>query len=124
MNTFSTNSRSRLDTCHPDLQLLFEVVLQKHDCSVVSGYRDKEEQNALVKAGKSQLLYPMSNHNESPSNAVDVYPYLPSTDIWADNIHFFRFAAIVFEAASELDIKVRWGGNWRTFVDLPHWEIA
>ena len=140
MNQYSQSSRSRLDTCHPDLQRLFEAVLQECDHTIISGYRGEEEQNQLFSQGLSQLKYPQSKHNTTilnsetgtyfpESRAVDVLPYCQNTkrmingDQPEDILKILGFAAKVFQKACELRIGVRWGGNWRNFKDYPHWEL-
>jgi peptidoglycan L-alanyl-D-glutamate endopeptidase CwlK len=27
------------------------------------------------------------------------------------------------QAAKELDVKLTWGGDWKSFVDMPHYQI-
>lgn len=123
-NHWSKSSRSRLGTCHPDLQKLFEAVLQKQDCSILCGHRGKDEQVQLYAEGKSQLLYPHSKHNQEPSLAVDAGPWINGRlTPWNDTEKWLTFAAIVFETAIELGIRVRWGGNWKSFKDMLHWEL-
>lgn len=140
MSVYSSNSRARLDTCHPNLQRLFESLLEECDHTIISGYRDKEEQNQLVADGKSQLKWPNSKHNTQildrttgkylgESRAVDVLPYCNKTkrmingDEPGDTVRILRFATRVFQKAAELKIGIRWGGNWTTLKDYPHWEL-
>lgn len=124
MASFSKTSTARLATCHPKLFLLFSEVVKGFDCSIVSGHRGEDEQNTLVDQRRSQLRFPESKHNNLPSLAVDAAPYIPGIGIpWDDHFVFLEFAAYVFEKAAELGIKVRWGGNWKSFKDRPHWEL-
>jgi len=53
--SYSPTSRSRLDTCHPDLVRLFEAVLKKADHTVLEGLRSDEQQFELYRQGKSTL---------------------------------------------------------------------
>ena len=75
MNTFSENSKQRLETCHRDLRTLFGNVIQDFDCTIVCGHRDKPEQDKAFAEGKSKLQYPNSKHNSNPSMAVLSIPY-------------------------------------------------
>ena len=75
MPSFGTKSRERLETCHPDLQTLFNAVIEEVDCSVICGYRNKADQDKAVASGNSKAEYPKGKHNSNPSTAVDVYPY-------------------------------------------------
>ena len=66
--------------------------------------------------------------------AVDVVPYFKSKPNirWNDKNKFYEFAGFVQGIASQLDIDIRWGGNWdsddelndQTFFDLPHFELT
>lgn len=130
MNRFSLRSRTRLNTCHPDLVRLFETVLQKQDCMVLEGVRTPERQEALLRAGRSRTRN--SRHLPGPdglSRAADVVPY-PIPD-WSDTAAFVAFGVLVVETARELGIPLRWGGDWdgdgdrsdQTFDDLVHFEL-
>lgn len=123
---FSKTSRSRLETCHDELQRLFNEVIKHKDCSILEGARSDERQAELYFQGKSQLdgVFKKSNHqvtkDKPKSFAVDVMPYPID---WGDLKGHAEFAAFVFEAAVKLDIKIKWGGNWKKFKDNPHWEL-
>ena len=118
MNVFSSSSEDKLATCHPDLIRLFNAVLKDEDCTIIEGHRSMERQKQLFRDGKSKTL--ASNHLSVPSNAVDVMPYPID---WEDALGQHKFATIVYRKAIELNIKVRWGGNFKSFYDAPHWEI-
>lgn len=129
MNSFSGKSQERLSTCHPDLQKLFNEVIKHYDCTVVCGHRGKDEQDEAVRTGQSKLAWPHSKHNSLPSKAVDVVPFPVD---WKDLNRFFFFAGIVFTVAKQMNIKVRWGGDFNSdfnfkndrFIDMPHWELV
>ena len=77
-----------------------------------------ERQEELFKTGKTKTLG--SKHLYSPSRAVDVMPYPID---WDDRLGQHEFATKVYQKAIELGIKVKWGGNFKTFYDAPHWEL-
>lgn len=128
MAKLSETSNKRLQTCHPDLQKLFNEVIKHYDCTVICGVRGKEEQDEAVRLGKSKLTFPNSKHNSSPSMAVDVVPFPID---WNDATRFYHFAGFVKAIAISLGIKIRWGGDWNgdhefkneKFKDLPHFEL-
>jgi peptidoglycan L-alanyl-D-glutamate endopeptidase CwlK len=128
MPHFSQRSYERLKTCHPDLIRLFETVVRGFDCTVLEGHRGEQAQNDAYDKGYSKLRYPDSKHNKTPSLAVDVAPYPVD---WNDRERFYFFAGYVKGVAEELDITIRWGGDWdsdthvhdQTFFDLPHFEL-
>ena len=141
MNKWSRKSQKRLETCHPDLQRVFDVVLQIMDCSIECGYRGYEAQHRAFLDGFSKVDYPDGKHNGVPSDAADVKPYVPEVKIDGNNPkhlkYFYHFAGIVLGVAEmmyhdgEITHRLRWGGDWdmddnmddQTFNDLYHYEL-
>lgn len=129
MPAYSTSSKKKLAQCHPLLQQVFKRVLETIDHTIVCGSRSKTEQNKLFAEGKTQLQYPNGKHNALPSLAVDVAPYPID---WNDRERFTLFAGFVLGTASEMGIKLRWGGDWdkdfqtkdNNFDDLVHFELV
>ena len=136
MNKWSHSSIKKLETCHPDLQTLFNEVLSIHDCTIVYGRRSKSEQDRMYQEGKSKLQYPRSKHNDNPSSAADVIPFVNGSGSW-DRERIILFGGIVLAVADRLyneglmTHKIRWGGNWSTnpskdfakFFDGAHFEL-
>jgi len=125
---YSYKSKKALASAHNDLQLLFNEVIKVIDCTIIFGHRTEEEQNEMVRKGYSKLTYPKSMHNKSPALAVDAVPY---PIFWEKRERFVYFAGIVKGIASQLNINIRWGGDWdsdndlldQTWMDLPHFEL-
>lgn len=134
MPEFSPASRRKLNSCHPDLQRLFNRVIQYRDCTIICGYRTEEEQNEAYRTGNSQLKFPESMHNLDPSAAVDVMPYFDTTPHirWDDIESTYNFIGFVQGIAEELGIEIRSGSDWdmddnfhdQSFMDLPHYELV
>lgn len=120
MPKFSPRSESRLNSCHEDLQRLFYEVIKEFDCSILCGYRDSRAQHEAYIKGYSRVDYPDSKHNKFPSRAVDVAPYPID---WNDLEAFNKLAQVVKQKAQELGIEVKWGAEFKTFEDYPHWEL-
>lgn len=126
MPSFSKRSAARLATCHPDLQRLFNEIIKTRDCTIICGARTLEEQQAAFKGGFSKIdgINRKSKHQiskEQPlSLAVDVLPFPID---WNDRAGHDNFARAVKATAEHLKIKVRWGGDFKSFRDAPHWEI-
>ncbi len=123
MNRWSSRSKRNLESCDTDLQVLFERVLRRMDCSVICGHRKEYEQNILYPR-YTQLRFPNSMHNRIPALAVDVIPYVKGVDIYKRPGLFYKLACIVFEEAMLMGLNVAWGGNWTSPVDMAHWELA
>ena len=125
---FGARSLKNLSEAHPDLQILFNAVIKYYDCSVIEGFRPREEQDKAYHSGRSKLKFPQSKHNQTPARAVDVVPYPID---WNDRDRFHHFGGFVLGTAYALGIKIRWGGDWsrdnnfkdQTFYDWPHFEL-
>jgi len=139
MPAFSQRSQDRLDSCHPDLQVIFNEIIQHTDCTIICGHRSEAEQTKAFEARNSQVQYPNSKHNQIPSMAVAVAPYFKDIGLdWSDIKAFSVFAGVVKEVTRRLreegriNTYIRWGGDWdsdgrtndQDFDDLPHFELV
>lgn len=122
----SSTSRKRLDGVNP---VLVEVVCRALEITKVDfgipasgGLRTAEQQNALYKAGLSKLDGYKNKSNHQSGNAVDVFAYVDGKASW-DEDDLTHVATAMLAAASELGVALRWGGHWRNFVDMPHFEL-
>lgn len=123
---FSAASLNRLQSVDERLQRVAERALQlsKVDFGIpaLGGIRTAEEQNKLYHNGKSQLDgYKRKSYHQS-GKALDVYAFVDGKASWDKN-HLTAVAAAMLQAASELGVKLQWGGHWVSFVDMPHFEI-
>ena len=127
MPNFSKKSLEILSTCELPLQVLMRLAIQSgQDFSIICGHRGEEEQNEAYKLGHSKLKYPKSKHNTSPSQAVDIAPYPID---WSNKVRFLTLSKHIkatWDSMSELEKggwELTWGGDWKSFPDLPHWEL-
>jgi len=128
MNKWSNTSKERLEQCDERLQALAEAVLQIHDCSVLTGHRSENAQNQAYVEGYSTIQWPYSKHNKLPSLAIDLAPFPID---WKNTKRFYYFAGIVMGVAKQMNLPIRWGGDWdmdndlddSNFLDLVHFEI-
>lgn len=137
MNKWSTSSKEQYVTIHKDLQVLADVVLQIHDCSLLCGHRGKKPQNEAFYTGRSELKYPESKHNSNPSMAMDLAPYVKGQSYW-DREQVLFFAGMVIATAhmlyadGNMKHKIRFGGDWDSdnnfkehkFFDGVHFELV
>ena len=142
MYKFGNTSKSRLQTCHKDIQLIMNeaIKITNVDFGIAEGYRSIEKQQQYFKEGKSKIdgVSKKGKHNYSPSLAVDIYPYCENGAKW-DNEHLSYLSGIIHAvseilfADGKISHKVRWGGNWdmdgiilidQSFDDRPHFELV
>ena len=129
MYSFGKLSTQKLETLHPDLQLILNEAIKIYDFSVICGHRNEEDQNKAFQEGNSRLKWPQSKHNSQPSIAVDIAPYPID---WKNRDRFIFLAGIIYCISQQLGIEIRFGGNWsmswqfenQKFDDLVHFELV
>lgn len=154
----SVRSMRSLNRVHPDLVKCVEHAIQitSQDFGIPNqAVRTAEEQNALFKRGASQKdgYKNKSNHQITPDgygHSVDLVPWLGGKFTWEPWDLFYPIAFAMAEAAREVNVRLRWGGNWyevlndychsaddardavdrykrrhpgRDFIDGPHFEL-
>ena len=152
MYRFGLQSLTRLRTCHADIQRVAHraLAISPLDFSVVHGYRNQVQQDALFEKGASQRRWPDSKHNHRDvlgdpcALALDVAPYLsPGWIPWgegtthghspAQQLRYWDILAGTILAAAGLEsVSLRWGGDWdrdtfladNKFNDLGHFELV
>lgn len=115
MYKLSQRSMQNLSGVHPDLIAVVKRAIQitEQDFSVIEGVRNINRQRELVAKGASQTM----NSRHLTGHAVDLAPYPVSWD-WE---YFYPIADAMITSCKELDIPLRWGGNWAV-KDLRDWE--
>lgn len=113
-------SIKRMQGVHPDLVRVVEraIEISDIDFTVLEGLRTRERQEALVKAGASKTL--RSRH--LTGHAVDLAALVDGVINWEPEV-YANIAQAMKAAASELDVPVQWGGDWKTFKDYVHWQL-
>lgn len=86
------------------------------------GLRTAEDQRALFEKNLSKAdgVNRLSKHQSG--KALDVFAYVDGAASW-DELHLTHVAAAMLQAASQLGYKLKWGGFWRNFIDMPHFEL-
>lgn len=142
MANFGRRSREELNTCHPDLIVIAEYVIDFFDFSVIEGHRSLALQLKYYKEGRSKIdgVTRLGNHNYEPSLAYDIYPYpIPDLTKFTDKDKarfyqmsgYFLMAAQILYKQGKITHLIRLGLDWdrdgdfkdQSFDDLPHVEL-
>lgn len=122
MPKFGTKSLEKLNTVHVDLQAVMLEAIRYTDFTILEGIRTKERQKELYDQGASKTL----DSKHLKGEAVDVAPY----PIDFSDTGRFQFLAGVITAVAErlfnegkITRRLKWGGHWKSFKDMPHWEL-
>ena len=87
-----------------------------------AGIRTPEEQNRLFKQGVSNADGYIKISKHQTGDALDVVPYVNGGASW-DEKELLKVAICMLQASKELGYRLKWGGFWRTFKDLPHYQV-
>lgn len=136
---FSSRSLKSLEGVHPDLVNVVTKALDLSsvDFMVIEGVRTPQRQRELYAQGRTKpgpkVTWTLnSNHfrkADGYGHAVDI---LPAPYDWKDTAPFDAVAKAMFEAATMLGVKIRWGRDWnqngrpgeRGESDSPHFELV
>lgn len=118
---YSARSLKNLNGIHPDLRRVIDRALQDSplDFVVIEGLRTKERQKQLVAQGASKTM----NSRHITGHAVDLVPIGPNGKAAFDWPLYDVLGPAVKEAAVKEGVALKWGGDWTSFKDGPHFEL-
>lgn len=133
MYKFSKNSLKKLEDLHPQLQKFFHelIKISSYDFSITQGVRTAEEQNKLYQQGRTAPGaivtncdgYKLkSNHQVKPDGfgyAGDIAVLMNNKVTWEER--YYKEIAMTARILMQ-KYNVEWGGDWKNFKDLPHFE--
>lgn len=120
--SFSLGERSKINLQGVDIRLvrIVEQAIKETpiDFTVTEGLRTPERQQQLVNDGYSQTM--KSKH--LTGHAVDLVAIVDGKVSW-DKKHYPPIAEAMKKAAADQQVKIRWGGDFKSFFDGPHFEL-
>lgn len=142
----SSLSLSRLNGVDPKLVQVVKraIELTDIDFMVVQGLRSREEcminwgkgrsvaecakfdipaSYAKPSLGKVTWLANPFNSKHAKGNAVDLAPLVNGKVDWNDIQKFTQLSEVMKQSAKELGITIKWGGDWVSSKDYPHFEV-
>jgi peptidoglycan LD-endopeptidase CwlK len=94
------------------------IEITEIDFGVTEGIRTLVRQEELFKKGLSKTM--KSKH--LIGRAVDLVAYVDGKVSW-EKEYYYPIALAMERAAIELNVKIRWGGDFKSFFDGPHFEL-
>ena len=123
----SQSSLNKLKGVHPKLVQLVLIAIKTSpiDFCVTCGVRSLADQQKAFKEKRSKCdgIINKSNHqvkSDGLGHAVDIAP-LPIN--YNDIKKFDALAVHIKKIAKDLKINIRWGGDFKSLVDKPHYEL-
>jgi len=124
MPRFGKTSKKRLEGVDTKLVNVLNELIKIMDVTIIEGLRTEERQKELLKKGATKVKY----STQMEGKAVDLAPYPID---WKNRDGFHYMGGMIRGIAKQLNVKVRWGGDWDSdgdvkdngFDDLVHVEI-
>lgn len=89
------------------------------DGHISCAYRSDAQQLAAVESGHSKALPGQSKHNTKPARALDWFRLTQAGGASFDSVWF---KDVLAPAARNAGLV--WGGDWKSFKDMPHVELS
>lgn len=125
MFSFSSRSRQRMEGVHPKLIAVAElaITISRIDFGIPQdgGLRTAERQKHLHDKGASKCDGYVKKSYHQTGRALDVYAFVDGEASW-DELPLTHVAAAMLQAASQLGVKLEWGGFWPW--DKPHFQLS
>lgn len=123
---FSKKSKNILNTVNKELTILANEVLKisKIDFAITDGLRSTEEQQNLYKLGKSKCDGLIKKSKHQLGKAIDIMCYDKNNKGTWDFKYYEEISKLFKQKAVELNIKIKWGGDWVNFKDGVHFELV
>lgn len=86
------------------------------------GLRTTEDQAKLFADGVSKADGVNSKSYHQSGKALDVYAYVDGKASW-DKLHLALVATAMLQASAQLGYELKWGGLWKSWQDMPHFEL-
>lgn len=120
MFKLSEKSINRLDGVHSDLVAVVKRAIEVSDVDFVvgEGLRTVERQKELFRQGASKTM----NSRHLTGKAVDLFAVVAGKITWHP-APYDKIADAMFKAANELNVPIVWGKDFKTLVDLVHFEL-
>ena len=126
MGTVDTRSEKTIATLHAEVQPIARALVQKAAQSgiqikIISGLRTYDEQEALYAQGRSKPGIRVTNARGGYSN----HNFGIAFDVGVFEGAKYMGESLKYKAVGVLgmDLGLEWGGNWKTIVDQPHFQL-
>ena len=127
MYKLSKRSLGRLEGINPILIDIVKEAIKNspYDFGIPNygGLRTAEDQHILFERGVSKCDgYKNKSYHQS-GNAFDIYAYVDGMASW-NRIQLKLIARHIQSVAkNKFNVDLKWGGDFRSFKDMPHFEI-
>lgn len=123
----SQSSLNKLKGVHPKLVQLVLTAIKTSpiDFCVTCGVRSLADQQKAFKTKHSKCdgIVKKSNHQVKDDGLGHAVDLAPCPINYNDTKKFDNLAVHIKKVAKDLKINIRWGGDFKSLVDKPHYEL-
>lgn len=126
IDAVDARSEKIIDTLQPEVQPMARALVQKAAANgikikIISGHRSYEEQNKLYAQGRTAPGKKVTNAKGGYSN----HNFGIAFDIGVFEGAIYMGDSPKYKAVGVLgmELGLEWGGNWKTIVDQPHFQL-
>jgi len=137
MSMLNARSLSNLQGVHPNLCKVMETASATTPIpfTITSGVRTQAQQQALYAKGRTTAGSIVTNADgvtKKSNHQVKADGYAYAVDLFAspngavnvnDAASLKTIAAHIKSTAAKLGIAITWGGDFKSFIDYPHFEL-
>lgn len=130
LNKWGKNSLNKINAVGLDI-VIKEFLLFAEDklpnCTITCTIRTLEEQQECFKNKTSKLDGVIKKSKHQVGKAFDIVPYpnlwkAKETE-WKELNVSIKKSLELFNVEKNKNLKLQWGGDWKNFIDKPHYEI-
>jgi peptidoglycan L-alanyl-D-glutamate endopeptidase CwlK len=122
----TTRDLERLKGINP---ILIDICIEASKTSPIpfgiprdGGLRTAERQNYLYKKHRSKCDGYVKKSYHQSGNAFDIYAIKDGVPSW-DKQLLTQLSNHILRVAEQMNVKLTWGGNFKSFKDMPHFQI-
>ena len=122
-----SKSKQRLKGVDPRiikiLDLALNITMIDFGIPANGGLRTMPTQKLLFDKGVSKCDGIKNKSAHQSGLAFDIFAYVDGAASW-DRYQLTQCAAAILQAAALLGYQLHWGGLYKSFVDMPHFELV
>lgn len=115
-----------LKTVHPDLAKVIAAAVFPFNVQIIQGERTAAQHTKNVRSGATKTTrsrHVKANNRSRIACAVDMAPLLGKVIPWHRADLFKAMNVAMMAASKKVGVPIEWGGNWKGFQDLNHWQL-
>ena len=122
LHPWGNKSKEAISTVDPRLVYIANKLADIWNMTIIHGYRGRELQTQLHEQNPNGALpWPLSEHNHTPSRAIDIAPYPVN---WEKVDRFDMMIGAAYAIAEGGNFRIDSGKFFSNVLDYPHIQVV